>query len=179
MISSNIKKAFVKGDDTATIHCPECHLAKTVAVGKFRSVRHTIKARCACGHSFSVSLEFRKCYRKKTELEGRYETKTEEVDTRTWKKTKLTGTYYIQAPTAGNGHIVVTNISCGGLQFTIHGSHTLNVGQEVQIAFTLDDRNHTEINKLVIILSVADNIIGCRFAGNEPLGQALSFYLFP
>lgn len=179
MMSNNIKKSFVKADDTATIHCPECQLAKTVAVGKFRSIRHTIKARCACGHSFFVSLDFRKCYRKNTALDGRYDTQTPEIDTRIWKKTKLTGTYSTQPPAFGNGHMVVTNISCGGFQFTIPGSHTLKVGQQIRITFTLDDRKQTEISKRVIVQSITDNIIGCRFADDEPLEQALRFYLFP
>jgi len=179
-MSNNIKKVFVKADDTATIHCPECQLAKTVAVGKFRSIRHTIKARCACGHSFFVSLDFRRSYRKNTALPGRYETQAAESDSSTWKKTKLTDTYTMQTPAAGDNHMLVTNISCGGLQFTMpDSSHALKVDQQLQVTFTLDDRKQTEISKRVIVHSVTDTIIGCRFATNEPLEQGLRFYLFP
>jgi len=73
----------------------------------------------------------------------------------------------------------VTNISCGGLQFTTPGSHAIEVGQQARITFTLDDRKKTEINKQVIIESVPDNIINCRFASNETLEQGLRFYVFP
>jgi hypothetical protein len=169
MMSDTIQRVFVKTDDTATIDCPECRLAKTVVVGKFRSVRHTIKARCTCGHSFTVSLDFRRYYRKNTKLEGRYETQREEVDPRFRKETNLAGTYSMQ----------VTNLSCGGLQFSTHVRHALEVGQQIRITFTLDDKKQTEISKLVIMQSITNNIIGCRFAGDAPLEQALRFYLFP
>ena len=85
----------------------------------------------------------------------------------------------MQEPLTGVGHMVITNLSCGGLQFTTPGSHAIEVGQQAHITFTLDDRNQTEIDKHVIIQSVAGNIIGCRFADNEPLEQGLRFYLFP
>ncbi len=178
MISESIQRVFVKPDDTATINCPKCQLVKTVAVGKFRTTRHTITARCTCSHSFPVSLDFRKCYRKKTALPGRYKIRAE-VNDKHWKKTKLTGAYTMQAPASGNGHMLVTNISCGGLQFTTPGDHAIEVGQQAQISFTLDDRKQTNIMKHITIQSVAGNIIGCRFADDEPLEQGLRFYLFP
>lgn len=176
MMSKNIQRVFVKSDDRATINCPECQLAKTVAVGKFRSNRHIIKVRCTCDHSFPVSLDFRKFYRKKTALSGTYATPTSSLDS---KKSRPAGVYGLQTPTMDIGHILVTNVSCGGIQFTTPGSHTIKIGQEARIVFTLDDRRHTQISRRVIVQSVADNIIGCRFFDNEPLEQGLRFYLFP
>ena len=179
MMSDTIKKVFVKADDTATIHCPQCQCAKTVAVGKFRSKRHTIKARCTCGHSFFVSLDFRRSYRKKTALPGRYITQAPEIHSRIGKKTYLAGTYTMETPAACNIPMLVTNLSNGGLQFTTIDSHALKVNQQLHIVFTLDDQKQTEISKGVIVHSVTDNIIGCRFDGNEPLEQRLRYYLFP
>jgi hypothetical protein len=179
MPDNNMQNVFVKPDDTATIHCPVCQLAKTVDVGKFRATRHTITARCTCGHSFPVSLEFRTCYRKKTALPGTYEAQAPKTDNKYWKKTNLTGVYNMQAPGNDCGHLLVTNISSGGLQFTTPGGHTIEVGQQARITFTLDDRKHTEINKRVIIQTVNADIIGCRFSSNETLEKGLRFYLFP
>jgi len=180
MISdNNIQRAFVKPDDTATIHCSLCQLANTVVVSKFRTSKHTIKVRCNCGHSFPISLDFRTYYRKKIALPGTYETWASKVDDKHWKKTNLTGVYNMEAPSAGCGHIQVTNISCGGLQFTTPGSHAIEVGDQARITFTLDDPKQTEIDKRVIVQSIAGNIIGCRFASNEPLKRGLRFYLFP
>ncbi|MFH2124646.1 MAG: PilZ domain-containing protein [Pseudomonadota bacterium] len=179
MTPENKQRVFVKPDDTATINCPKCQLAKKVAVGKFRTTRHTITARCTCGHAFPVSLEFRKNYRKNTRLPGEYNIQASKVDEKYWKKTRLTGVYTMHAPASGNGHMLVTNISCGGLQFTTPGDHAIEVGQQAQITFTLDDRKQTTIHKCVIIQSVTGHIIGCRFADNEFLEQGLRFYLFP
>lgn len=137
-------------------------------------------ARCTCGHCFPVSLDFRKHYRKQTTLPGTYETQGSEFNDKCWKPTKLTGVYTMQAPATGSGHALITNLSCGGLQFTTTNSrHAIEVGQQARITFNLDDKKHSEINKRIIIQSVTGNIIGCRFAQNEPLEQGLRFYLFP
>lgn len=85
----------------------------------------------------------------------------------------------MQAPAFGDGHMLITNLSCGGLQFTTSGNHSIEVGQKAQISFTLDDRKKSNIKKNIIVQSVAGNIIGCRFADNETLEQGLRFYLFP
>lgn len=180
MTTHNIQKTFVKTDDTAVIKCPECDLAKTIAVGKFRSNRHSITVRCTCGHSFPVELDFRQSYRKKTSLAGEYETLDMGIDQKNWKKTtKLTGVYTIQHPAGGDGHMQVTNLSSGGLQFVTSSDHVIEVGHHVQVSFTLDDRHQTEITKNVTIQSVNGSVIGCQFIAGEPLGQALRFYLFP
>lgn len=179
MSDDNTQRVFVKPGDTATIHCPVCQLAKTVDVGKFRTTRHTIKARCVCGHSFPVSLEFRKSYRKKTALPGIYETRPSKVDDKQGKQTNLTGVYNMQAPATGSGPMQVTNISCGGLQFATSCSHAIKVGDQARITFTLDDRKQTAINKRVIVQSISGKVIGCQFARDEILEQGLRFYLFP
>jgi hypothetical protein len=176
---NNIQRVFVKPDDTATIHCPVCQLAKTVDVGKFRTSKHTITARCACGQAIPVSLEFRKHYRKKTTLPGTYEAQVSKSDDKHWKKTNLTGVYDLQAPATGCGHMQVTNISCGGLQFTTHNTHSIAIGDHARITFTLDDRKQTPIDKRVIVQSIAGDAIGCQFANSETLEQGLRFYLFP
>ncbi len=85
----------------------------------------------------------------------------------------------METPTTGCGHMLVTNISCGGLQFTTPGSHAIVVGDQARVTFTLDDRNQTKIDKRFIVHSISGNIIGCRFAHNESLEQGLRFYLFP
>ena len=85
----------------------------------------------------------------------------------------------MQVLAVSNVPIQVTNLSCCGLQFSTYGRHALEVGQQIGITFTLDDKKQTGISKLVIIQSITNNIIGCRFAGDAPLEQALRFYLFP
>jgi len=102
-----------------------------------------------------------------------------ELDAIKWKKSRLTGVYTLQAPAVGDGHMQVTNISLGGLQFVTTDDHAIEAGQKARVAFTLDDRNQTEVTKNVVVQSVNGHVIGCRFAEGEPLEQALRFYLFP
>lgn len=172
-------RVFVKPDNTATINCPVCQLAKTVSVEKFKDKKHTINARCSCGHSFPVSFDFRKHYRKTTKLPGVFEIQPQALDKQQWKKTNLNGTYSLLAPASGSGHILITNISCGGLQFTLTGRHTIEPGLHARITFNLDDRKQSEISKMVAIQSINGHTFGCQFVGQEPLEQALRFYLFP
>ncbi len=179
MTEKNNPRAFVKPDDTATIICPHCQLAKTAPVGKFRHHKHLLKVRCSCGHSFSVVLDFRKHYRKKTTLPGTYEIADAAALAHHWKKTKLSGVYTLQAPAMGTGHMQVTNISLGGLQFTTPGPHSITIGQQALVNFTLDDRKQTVITQQVTVQSIDDRIIGCQFAVNDPVDRGLRFYLFP
>jgi hypothetical protein len=172
------QRIYIKNDYTATITCPQCQISKDIHVSKFRAIRHTIKARCTCGHSFDVNFDFRKHHRKKTALPGVYETLSK-ADNQYVKKTRLTGVYTMQAPGNGHGPILVTNISSGGLQFNMPGSHAIEIGQRAQVAFALDDRHQTEINMYVTILSVDDEKISCQFDTSESLGPGLRFYLFP
>jgi hypothetical protein len=171
-------RAFVKADESANIICPHCQLARTVPVGKFRDQQHLLKVRCVCGYSFSVSLDFRRHYRKKTVLPGIYEM-TDATHAQHQKKTRLSGMYTMQSPATGGGHMQVTNISIGGLQFKTPGPHSITIGQQAQVSFTLDDRKQTTVIKQVTVQSIDDKTIGCKFSDNQPLEQGLRFYLFP
>lgn len=179
MTENTTPRTFVRPDDTATITCPACQLVKTLSVGQFRGNRHTISVRCACGHRFSVALDFRRFYRKKTTLAGIYDTQALDSIDNKERRTQLSGVYTMQAPAFGSGVMQITNISSGGLQFVTTYDHTIELGQKARVNFTLDDRNHTELTKNVIVQSVNDRVIGCRFAEGEYVEQALRFYLFP
>jgi hypothetical protein len=178
MTAPIIQRTLVKADDTAHIKCPECNRAKTICVSKYRSSRHTLNVKCTCGHSFPVKLDFRRLYRKKTALPGIYLSCTSAVKGKNWE-TNITGFYSIKYPTKNDGYMQVTNLSAGGLQFVTSNDHLLQAGQQILVAFTLDDRKQSEITKKVTIQAVNDSVIGCRFLAGEPLEHALRFYLFP
>ncbi|WP_448384239.1 hypothetical protein [Desulfosoma sp.] len=57
-------KVFVTQDGKATIVCPQCGFARQVDATRFPQQNTHVKVRCPCGHSFRVSLEIRKAYRK-------------------------------------------------------------------------------------------------------------------
>ncbi|MCF8056278.1 MAG: zinc-ribbon domain-containing protein [Desulfocapsa sp.] len=154
-----VQKTFVKTNDTASIRCPNCDLIKNISVSKFRTSRHTFKIRCSCSHVFVVSLDFRRHYRKPTEL---------------------IGTYTVIVPANnGGGTMQVNNISRSGIDFSVSGLHNIQVGQQIVITFRLDNKKETEINKQVIVRRVRNNKIGCEFTEQMQIGKDLGFYLRP
>lgn len=157
--SNSPQKAFVKTNDTASICCPHCNLIKNIAVGKFREGKHTFKIRCSCGKVFPVSLDFRKHYRKPTQLTGTYSV--------------------IEPPNNGGGLMKVNNISRGGIDFGVTGLHKIQVGQKILLTFQLDNKKLTEINIEGIVRSVRGGSIGCEFTESTQIGKDLGFYLRP
>jgi hypothetical protein len=155
-----VQKTFVKTNNTASIRCPSCDLVKNIAVGKFRnSTRHTLKTRCTCGATFLVALDFRRHYRKITDIFGMY---------------SLLG-----ACMGGSGKMKVTDISRSGVAFSVSGCHNIDVGQQALLNFRLDNKKQTELTKKVIVKNVNNNSIGCEFVNQTQIGKDLGFYLQP
>jgi PilZ domain-containing protein len=154
-----VQKSFVKTNNTASIRCPDCALVKNIAVGKFRNDRHTLKTRCNCGSTFLVALDFRRHYRKLTDIVGMYS--------------------LIGPPSSGGGQMQVTNISRSGIAFSVSGMHDIHIGQKALLNFKLDNKKQTELTKKVMVKSIQDNYIGCEFVNQSQIGKDLGFYLQP
>lgn len=150
-------KAFVRQDNTVTIVCPACKTPKNVSVANFKGKTHDLKVRCTCTHVFQVHLDFRQFYRKPTDLPGFYKT--------------------LKPVGHGGGVIHIKNVSLGGLGFTISGVNTIEVGHRLEISFQLDDKKKTAMKKEVVVQSVSDNFIGCRFISDQAYEKELGFYL--
>ena len=155
---SPAQKAFVKSDDSATIVCPQCTGAKIIAVRQFRHHLHMLRVKCRCGYAFKVQLEFRRHYRKITELEG---------------------SYGLLAPASGGGITKIVNLSLSGACFEIRGLHDVKIGQKGVLLFTLDNRKKTILHKAVFIRSVNGNRIGAEFVEDQAFDKELGFYLRP
>lgn len=152
------QKSFVKSDDQAMIVCPTCDTAKAISVAQFRHRLHLIKVKCKCGHLFRVHLEFRRHFRKPTDIEG---------------------TYDLRPPATGGGKVKVINLSLSGACFEVRGLHDMKIGQEGSLVFTLDNRQETVLFKKVIIKTVNANRIGCEFVQDRAFEKELGFYLLP
>ena len=153
-----ITKSFVKGDDEATIVCPHCQSAKVISVKQFRNRQHVLKVKCKCKNNFKVQLEFRRHFRKDTDLDG---------------------TYDLDAPAIGGGMVKITNLSLSGTCFEVRGVHDIKIGQNGSINFTLDNRKQTVFFKSVTVRSVRGNSIGCEFSDAQAFEKELGFYLRP
>ena len=151
------EKVFVS-NGTATISCPNCRKAKRLTVDRYCGKNHTVKVRCTCETSFLAYLEFRKHYRKPTELKG---------------------VYRITSEGGGGGSVSIHNLSRDGIGFTVSGMHRIKTGQKALIDFVLDNNKSTRLIKEVEIKSVRNNYIGCQFVSHQPFEKDLGFYLQP
>ncbi|QQG66748.1 PilZ domain-containing protein [Desulfobulbus oligotrophicus] len=149
--------AHVRENDSATLICPACGTAKPIMTKTFRYSHHSVKAQCRCQQVFTVLLNFRKNYRKQTSLSGTYQ---------------ITG-----SKDPGGGIIHITNISRGGLAFTVSGRHNIKKDQELLLEFQLNDKNKTALKKQAVVVSVRQNTVGCAFRCHGELDKALGFYL--
>jgi hypothetical protein len=149
---------FVKDDSGTTIVCPRCYSAKTTSVKQFRNQHQKLRVKCKCGHTFKIELEFRRQYRKSTELPGK-----SQVDT----------------PTFDGKFVKIVNLSMSGVRFEVHGMHDIQIGQKGTVNFTLDDRKRTVFVKNVVVRSIQENSIGCEFVKDQAYQKELGFYLRP
>lgn len=149
-------KSYVNQDGSAAIVCPDCFRKKVVGVEKFRGKKGPLKVKCGCGHRFEVNLEFRRHYRKLTELDG---------------------TYKMDPPSNAAGISEIVNLSLSGACFKVRGMHDLKEGQLGTIEFKLDNRKQTELFKHVIIRNINKDEVGCEFLDQQAFERELGFYL--
>jgi hypothetical protein len=152
------QKSFVKSGDEATISCPQCNSTKIIAVRQFRQHLHMLNVKCRCGYSFKVQLEFRRHYRKETELQGIYNS---------------------VPPAISGGKAKIINLSLSGACFELRGVHDLKIGQKGVLIFTLDNRKEAVLTKNIFIRTVTGNRIGGEFIEDRAFDKELGFYLRP
>ena len=102
-----------------------------------------INSRCPCGHVFKSFLERRKHYRKELKLAGSF-------------------VRFVSGKPAGNGNMIVRNLSLTGMNLEIYENLDLSEGDELQVEFRLDDVKNTLIKKKVVIRNIKKGYIGAR-----------------
>lgn len=151
-----VQKVYVNQEGVAVMKCPACEAVKSANVGALRTGLHVIKVRCNCQKVFTVSLEFRRSYRKDAKLAGEFQT----------------------LPNGkSRGKLTVVNVSKGGVGAQIIGFNHCRIGDELRVSFNLDDRHHSLIEKRVVVRLVKQNYIGCEFLDANTADKALGFYL--
>lgn len=155
-----MEKVFVSRNNTAAIKCPGCAKVKIVSVEQLKGKAHIVNAKCSCGMTFKVSIDFRRTYRKVVSLAG-----------------------HIRILSRGGGWLIVSlrNISTGGLGLFMPVNYGIPVGEELVVKFTLDDRHHTLIERKVVVRLVDGTFLGCEFIGpvRHDQEKAIGFYLMP
>ncbi|PON14212.1 hypothetical protein C2W62_30290 [Candidatus Entotheonella serta] len=111
---------------------------------------------CSCGFQFEVLTNARKYKRKKTHLVGRYQPPTQADKT---------------------GDMVVKNLSFGGVNFHTSVPHTLAVGDQLSIDFTLDEDSEARVEAHILIRYVNGEVIGAAYTTDNTFDSALAAYL--
>jgi hypothetical protein len=138
-----------------TITCPKCGLEKNKDVTDFKDTPKRLKAKCKCGEVFRIFLEFREHYR---------------------KIVRLSGDYFVQEKDE-KGEVLIKNISITGINFESLKPHNISEDDIVELEFTLDNRNKTELNTLVKIIRVRDLNVCGQFIDESSMKQDLALYL--
>ena len=154
---NSIKKLYVDEAGMVTFLCPKCGDSRKQSVVKYRDHIGSVRMSCVCGYDSEVELEFRKFFRKDTELEG---------------------LYFRTTPEGHWGKMIVRNLSMVGCRFEMIRKDPLAVGEEINVQFTLDNPRSSIIRKKAVISEVEGRSVGCRFYELPGyIDSELGFYL--
>lgn len=134
-------KAFVDENDEALVVCPKCGKTKRVNVSPYKKQNNrNLRAKCICQSQFPISLEFRRFHRRETSIEGHYMNLSD-----------------------GNerGEMRVINLSLGGVGLIDLSLSRFEVGDRVNLNFTLDDVGNSEIDLIGVVKHRSDKYVGC------------------
>ncbi len=182
-----IKEDSLINENMAKIRCPKCHKSKSVDMSKYITMDRVIrfKAKCICGHSYTVVLNRRDKLRKQIDFFGVY-------------------TNLSSGKEGQKGQMTVLDVSRSGLRLEI--SHVqlkmkehdvsgitdeqatlehkiqkpvdeINVGDKLLVEFRLDDTKKTLIKKEVIITWMKMHYIGVEFSSQSLYDGSLDFYM--
>jgi len=143
-ITLQLKKSYVRPDETIALTCPYCGKQREVFAGFFEG-KHKINVKCC--NRFQVLIEFRKSVRKKSYLKGTFDN---------------------QSQGGHKGTLIIKDLSVTGLSFTCNNFKRFNVDDEVIINFTIEEKHETGvkrtlIKKAVIVRNIRKDRVGCEF----------------
>ena len=150
---------FVNEENMALIHCPHCDSIKQVPVSKFKGTKHSLKVKCSCSEVFQVDLNFRKNFRKKTELKGIC--------------------YKLSAHKSSEEECQIVNLSFRGVGIKFFKESNFVKDDELVVSFILDDTKKTAVKRKLQVLHAEGSYIGGKFIDFEGdnLDKNIGFYL--
>ena len=150
-------KAYVNAENQTTICCPNCGFARSLDVTKLARSQKKYRITCKCGNKFGLTFEFRRSYRKKVTLAGKYTSMRD----------------------GQGGDCTIEDISITGVGLTCLFSHTVSKGDILEVQFSLDNRKKTHLSKKIEVMVVRGQYLGTRFCDQTNPDKALGVYLMP
>ncbi|MFZ5564331.1 MAG: PilZ domain-containing protein [Thermodesulfobacteriota bacterium] len=155
-----VQKVFMNKDNKANFTCPVCSKARLMDVSQYKDIDKAVKvkAKCPCGHVYSVLLERRRHVRKAVSLIGSYTADEKGMDIK--------------------GRMTVVDISRTGLRFKMHMQHYFEENDQLSIEFHLDDQEQTLVKRKVIVRSIHGLYVGVRFASDQHYDKLGTYLLY-
>lgn len=149
-------KVYMDSENEGEITCPNCEKKKVINVTNYRIVKKPIKVKCRCGYSFSIILEHRRYDRRNVTIPGKL----------------------FQIPSKKEvDDILIKSISVTGIGFETKSLTTIQVGDNFEIVFTLDDNFDSAVRERITIKRVKGNFIGAEFLDKDKYNYELDFYV--
>jgi len=153
--SESILTFYPDKDNHSVIICPACGFAKKIDASNYQNSSKALKVKCKCGEIFKCSIDFRKFFRKKTNLAGEY----------TILKSQR------------KGDMLVEDVSMGGIGFNNMTPHQIELDDILELQFRLDDTKRTPLVRKVKVMIVKGHFIGTEFSEKNRFDKELGFYL--
>ncbi|MCA1987476.1 MAG: PilZ domain-containing protein, partial [Desulfovibrio sp.] len=148
---------YVDESRQVMVICPKCERGRNLDFSSHAEVGPVIRTWCKCGNAYHCRLEFRRNYR---------------------KKVNFPGSFYVPANNL-QGEMTVTDISLGGVGFTLPAPYGLLPDTIIDLHFTLDDLKKTPIQRRVRVRTVKGLSVGSEFLEQRGRDKDLGYYLMP
>lgn len=153
---------FASDDGAYALQCPKCERSELVSADYFKTSGWILKVTCPCSCSFRIIREMRKAYRKEVQLSGSFTHASDNLSR-------------LEVPRKWIS-MEVTNISKIGLNFKAPMTRLLQVDDNIQLRFNLDNSSTSLIKKSAMIKSVRKNNVSCQFQNTDKHDTTLGFY---
>jgi hypothetical protein len=151
-----------------TVVCPNCFRKTPVDLSDVNLSRtKDISLKCACGYSYTSSMERRRYYRKPVNFKGRYHY-SNHVEL---EHGSGTGKF------VGKGKMNILDISAWGLKVKLKRKETFQLDDQFSVEFHLDDKERTMIREKATVKNINERYIGGAFADQRTGNRSLGFYL--
>lgn len=152
------EKVFIGDNNRATFRCPRCDKSKTTDVSRYKDIQKAVRVKCSCpcGHSYTVLLERRKHIRKNLNLVGTY----------------------VYENGQEQGRMTVLDLSRSGMKIKLNFKPNMQIGDKLLLTFNLDDAQHSQVQKEVVVRSIHDTVLGVEFTSQEHYDKLGSYLLF-
>ena len=152
----SVLKVHVGANNQGEITCPKCSKKKEINASHQLLTKKAINVKCACGHAFKVSLDYRHYFRKSVHLPATL--------------FKLNSDDII-------AEVTVTSLSVSGIGFETKSLENIYISSLFDIEFKLDDNADTLIRERICIKRISGLTVGAEFNEQDKYSFELDFYM--